>query len=467
MHYYRSVEDSFYFLLSSYKKSPDILKKILSIPFYFVKREKALGAAYKFFYQEAKYFEFATKEEIEIYQFNKIKSILEEVSLNVPYYRNLFRNYDVNIRQIQSLSDYKRMVPFLTRDAIQQDPRSFVSQRYSSKQALNINTGGSTGVPLHLYYLKGFSRQAEWAHMHIQWERIGYKTGSRMAALRGDFIGKSRIYSYDNYRKTLMLSSFALNKHNANQYLNLLEKYKIEYINAYPASLITLIQSCSKKSNPIKSLKGIFLGSENIYDWQLKIIKDFFQIDTIFYWYGHGEITALAGNCEKNSIYHFFPTYGFTEFIPSFDRSGSVEIVSTSFINPLMPLLRYKTKDFGILNHLNCSCGRNHLLLKQIIGREQEIAEGYDGERITLTALIFGRHLDYFNHIIKMQIINISPGHLIVKVIPNKSFSAHHVEMIKTSLSIESGMPFTTDVEVVDDIMQTTRGKHKFFEKLF
>ena len=132
-----------------------------------------------------------------------------------------------------------------------------------------------------------------------------------------------------------------------------------------------------------------------------------------------------------------------------------------------MPLIRYRTQDYGVVAENLCECDRKHKQLSQVIGREQEIAVGLNGEKITLTALIFGRHADYFNHIIKMQIVNTEPGKLIVKVIPKESFSDAHIAEIQDSLSQKQGMPFQTQAHVVSEIDGTKRGKHRFLIREF
>jgi len=466
-----SIEDKLYNFLSFYKEMPDWAKKILSSPFKVFHRNKLLGKNYKLFYEEAKMLEYATKEQIEEYQFLKLKSLLQHAYNTVPFYRDTWNEHGIDINKIQSLDDFYNSIPLVTRDMVQDAPERFVSSIYKPAQGLLMNSGGSTGIPLTLYYLKGYSRAAEWAHMHLQWSRVGYKIGRPMATLRGEYIGKERIYSYDPWRNTLILSSFNLNENNANVYLDLLNQYKIEFINAYPASLFNLINLLKNKEKIIPSLKVILLGSENIFAWQLKQFKEFFKIGKIFYWYGHGELCALGGGCEISSNYHFLPSYSYVEFISESengrDASDMCEIIGTSFINPLMPLIRYRTQDYGIVTANLCKCGRKHKQLSQVTGREQEIAVGLNSEKITLTALIFGRHADYFNHIIKMQIINTDPGKLVVKVIPKESFSDEHIAEIEDTLSRKQGMPFQTEAHVVSEIDGTKRGKHRFLIREF
>jgi len=468
-----SIEDKLYVFLKGYKTMPDWMKRAVSLPFSMLPRTKLLGQEYTKMYNEALSFEFSSSDIIDEYQFLKLKQVLEYSYKYVPYYTSLWNSYGIDINRIQDFDDFKKLIPFTTREDVLNNYRMMTSKKYKVSDFIQVNSGGSTGNPLTLYYLKGYTRTAYNAYIHILWSRFDCKVEDRYARLRGDSIGKNKILSFDPYRNSLMLSSFSLNEKNANQYLAYLLKYKVKYIAAYPSSLFHLVQLSQNKSFHIPSLKAIMLGSENILDYQVDAFKSFFGIDKISVNYGHGEFTSMAGNCAQSQQYHFLPSYGYTEFDRQIDnpyneiKHDVVEIVSTSFLNPAMPLIRYRSKDYGIVSHEKCSCGRNHLSLDKILGREQEIAEGFNGEKITLTALIFGRHLDYFNHTIKMQIINFAPGRLTVRVVPKQSFLEKHSNEIIISLSPAQGMPFSANVEIVESIESTKRGKNRFFVKTY
>ncbi len=462
-----SLEDKVYSLLPFYKRSPDWFKAVISYPIRIIPRPVLLGKNYRYYYNQAKAFQYASEQTILEYQFAKLTELLDYCYTWVPYYNKHWNEHGVDISKIKDFNDFKKQIPFTSRLDIQIFNDEFKSKYYKTSKGLKVNSGGSTGEPLTLYYLKGFSRSAEWAHMHLLWEQAGYKPGMILARLRGDYIGKSKYFTFDPWRNYLLLSSSSLNEHNTKEYLNLLIKYKVQFINAYPASLYNLIQLSGLNSFNIPTLKGILLGSENIYPWQIAKIKDFFNIKNLLYWYGHAEICALAGNCNESGDYHFFPTYGYTEFEDLEDTEEIKEIVATSFINHYMPLIRYKTQDHVKPASPQCACGKKFLKASQIIGREQEIAIGMNGEKITLTALIFGRHKNYFNHVIKMQIINTSKGNLHVKVIPKSTFTNKHRKQIINSLSVVQNAPFNTTCEEVKVIPTSKRGKHIFFIRKF
>ena len=207
-----SLEDSLYKFLAAYKKLPDWAKRMLAAPFSIFPRTFLLGKSYRVFLEEARLLEHSSEEEVEEYQFLKIKSLLQHCYDTVPFYRETWDEHGIDVTRIGSPEEFVDLVPTVSRNEVQSAPERFLSNAYANSQRLEMNSGGSTGIPLKLFYLKGTTRAAEWAHMHLQWSRVGYKMGNRMATLRGEYIGKDRIQSFDPWRNTLILSSFNLTK---------------------------------------------------------------------------------------------------------------------------------------------------------------------------------------------------------------------------------------------------------------
>lgn len=471
----KSIEDKFYFLLSHYKQMPNWAKRLLTYPFSILPRSFYLGDYYKYFSEQIKEIELLDKDKIEEFQFLKLKDIIKHSFETVPYYKKKWNELGINISQIQSFEEFKKNIPFIEKKDIQKNTELFISDKYSNTEMFSGSTGGSTGRPLKLYFLKGYTRCAYRAHWDYLWGLHGYKSGDRYARLRGDFIGKNKIYSFDPYRNVLILSSFSLKENNAEKYLKLLKKFRIKYLFGYPASIINLINYAQQSDGRSIGLTGVIFASENVYEHQVKAVKNFFNIDVVIKGYGLGEEVALAVNQPNKNDYMFLPTHSYVEFHANkniqFNNGQNIkEIVGTSFVNPVMPLIRYRTNDFAIMssdNELRIGKIKPFLCVNDIIGRAQDVAIGKSGERITLTALIFGRHSEYFNHIFSFQIINILPGKLIVKVVPKKTFNSIHKNDIISQLSEKEGMPFVTEVEIVNDIEHSKIGKTRFLIKKF
>jgi phenylacetate-coenzyme A ligase PaaK-like adenylate-forming protein len=89
--------------------------------------------------------------------------------------------------------------------------------------------------------------------------------------------------------------------------------------------------------------------------------------------YGMSEVGTIAVQCEL-SAYHVESERLWVEIL---DEAGAPvprgqvgEVVITNLINRAMPLLRYRTGDLAALSEGACACGRPHLSLRLVEGRE-------------------------------------------------------------------------------------------------
>ena len=150
------------------------------------------------------------------------------------------------------------------------------------------------------------------------------------------------------------------------------------------------------------NLKAVLLGSEYPAPMYRDLIEEQLGVQTIS-WYGHSEMAILAYETEK-FVYAPFQTYGYCEAVT--DGKGNYRLVGTSYDNCVSPIIRYDTGDLiipvfdeGLLVSFRIASGR--------IG---EFIEDAYGSRISLTALIFGRHHKIFDKARFVQIRQEKPG---------------------------------------------------------
>ena len=58
------------------------------------------------------------------------------------------------------------------------------------------------------------------------------------------------------------------------------------------------------------------------------------------------------------------------------------EIVSTGFVNPVMPLIRWRTGDVATAGDAGCPCGRTSPTVRAILGREDDVIVTPRGRRV-------------------------------------------------------------------------------------
>ena len=425
-----------------------------------LKYGKVFNDTYSFL-QESQYW---SKEKLEEYQMNEITKLLNHSYKNVPYYRKVFDERGLKPRDIQNFNDLKQL-PYLTKEIIQNNLEDLVARNYDKRNLTYVTTGGSTGIPMGFYADKRVVRPREWAFMTTQWSRVGYDINkkNKCVILRGN-IPEKGLYEYDG--KDLILSSYQLTDNNMKMYINMIKKFEPDFIQAYPSSISILSDFILQ--NDIKlnlyNLKAILCGSENLYDFQRIKIKDAFNV-RVYSWYGHTEVSCLAGECEKSSSYHIFPEYGYTELINENDNDVTGEdevgeIVATGFNNYAVPFIRYKTMDLAVNTNKVCSCGRNYKLIKRIEGRKQDYFINRYGNKITFTCSddALWRVND---KIFAYQYIQNEPGKVILTIEPKKELDAKDYKCIRQDF-LKFYPDFEIEIKLVEHIERTKRGKYKF-----
>ena len=130
--------------------------------------------------------------------------------------------------------------------------------------------------------------------------------------------------------------------------------------------------------------KGITTSAETLYSWQRKIIEKAFGVPVIDQ-YGSAEMCNFVAQCHLGR-YHIHSDYALIEFLredgtPA-DPGEEAEIVCTGFINPVMPLIRYRIGDYGILSDIPCKCGSPFPVMEKILGRMDDIIITPDGRKV-------------------------------------------------------------------------------------
>ena len=404
------------------------------------------------------------------YQAEEVRKVLEHAYHNVPYYRELFLRIGFRPQDFKDFSDLKR-IPFLTKRMVRKNVDSLVARNVPASELVKTNTGGSSGEPMVFYRERSRTSPREKAFMFCQWERAGFVPGDRIAVLRGPLPHGEKISSFDPFLSVLVLSSFRLNSETVRQYVDILNKYRPKFLYVYPSTGVRLAALMNARNLRLDyPLKAVLCGSEKLFAPHRHLMESVFEC-RIYSWYGHSEYAVLAGECENSPDYHVFPEYGYTEFFKVDHAAGDeqeeiFEIVATGFNNYAFPFIRYRTGDYAILKKGYCdSCHRSYPVIKEIMGREQDWVITRDGNLISLTALIFGQHLEAFNKIEKMQLEQRKAGEIIVKVVSSDSFDEGDEIRIKQVIQKCAGQGLKIGFEYPRDIESTHTGKHPFLRQ--
>jgi phenylacetate-CoA ligase len=460
------IEDRLRSFIDRYRALPPVVRLILGFTYRNLPANLRYGSEYGKNIELLKHTETWSYNKLQELQLTLIQELYIHAYINVPYYHRLFDQIGLKIGDVTDLSDLRR-IPCLTKDLIRHHGSELLARNISRSKRLYMNTGGSTGIPLELFYEKGISRAREWAFMHTLWRRVGWRYGDSSVMLRGWNVPHG-LWQYEPIRNRLIMSAYHLNEPNLPLYIQKIRNFAPKFIEAYPSNLTVLARYMEKhKLPPFRSVKAILAGSENLFPIQRGLFETVFDC-RVYSWYGHGEIVALGGECEESTDLHMFPEYGILELLT--ERGDTVtgvgemgEIVATGFNNYVMPLIRYRTGDMGIWADGSCKCGRNYPRMARIEGRKQELVITSDGNIITLTGLIFAQHFRAFSHIKQMQLVQKSVGELTLRIVPDSDYSRSDDEdEVRGKIFLAVGDRLKLRFDYVDEIPCTPSGKRLF-----
>jgi phenylacetate-CoA ligase len=286
--------------------------------------------------------------------------------------------------------------------------------------------------------------------MHAIWERLDYKPSSLKLTLRGMNLGDHPI-KYNFIHNEFQVNAYCDFVEVAESLGEVIKKYKIEYIHGYPSGIYEFIKqldgSYPKLLSSLKgSLRGVFFGSE----YPAPIYRDFIEkvldVPTIS-WYGHTEMAVLAYEKDQHFVYHPFQSYGFTEAV---EIDGKSHLVGTTIHNHIGPLIRYDTGD--IIEPLSFNDGVLESF-KISEGRLGEFVIDSNGRKISLTALIFGRHHELFGCADFVQVKQVTPGELTVYV------TSKNEKLACKNLFDSKGINMAINFQIISVPFKTKTGK--------
>jgi len=176
----------------------------------------------------------------------------------------------------------------------------------------------------------------------------------------------------------LMLSPYHVSEQHSAAISAAINRFRPEYVHAYPSSAAALAELLPANALEVQ-LKAVLLASEPATSAQLAAIRRLFRCPVSLN-YGLSERTNLAfASCDRagRPDYVFQPLYGWTE---NRVEDGHAEIVGTSLWNDVMPLIRYRTGDYGVIDARGRCFG--------IDGRTQEFLVDRSGRRIPGLAIV-------------------------------------------------------------------------------
>ncbi len=399
------------------------------------------------------------RERIREYQLAEVQRIIKHAYNSTSGYRELYNRAGVEVDSIRTLDDLRKL-PLVEKQTIRDELEKFSAP---VRERTYVTTGGSTGIPFG-FYREPAAFSKELASKAHQYARVGWQEGDRQFVFRGLPIDTSDHMIFVPEFNELRCSSYHLVPECMERFVQRAWDYRPDWLRCYPSSGYIFASFLKETGREFPPLKGILCASENLYDFQKQLLSEVFHA-RVFSHYGHYELAVLAGFCEHEDTYHVLPQYGFAELLDQTDcpvnQTGQMgEVVATSFLMHATPFVRYRTRDFAVLDEECSSCGRPYQVWNRIEGRLQEFLVTGTGRYISMTAINF--HDDTFNHIQQFQFHQRQTGNVTFRYIPKKTCTPGVVDDMKRRLMTKLGDDVVLEMKEVAQLPVTGRGKHRF-----
>jgi phenylacetate-CoA ligase len=449
---------------------PDGLKKFAKRAYGFVPARYRVDRGYletKLLLREAQWWD---QEKIRAWQLQRFKDVVQYAYSNVPGYRLLYDSARIRPEDVRCFNDIAALPP-VTKELMRSNIEDFTSRSILRSKRIRVQTSGSTGVPFEFYRTEQ-NPIKESAFMHTSWEWVGWNLGDVSAVLRGKFVGsEKKFWSFDPLRHELRLSSYYLTEKLYESYIKTIQRYNPSHLMAYPSAATALADLVVLNGDVGRvNFKSIFLGSENIYEWQKQRMHEAFPGAKLFGWYGHAEEAVFAPMCEDSDLYHIWPFYGFSEVLN--DRGQEVDpgdvgmLIGTSFWNDATPFIRYQTADFVKTGRFGCDkCGRQFQLLEAIDGRARDILISRNGRRIPAFGAA-NMDVEVIRNIKQFQFYQKNPGKVFFRVLRKDTYTEDDTAKIQHALRKNLGDDMEVEITFPKTIQKSSGGKAVCFDRV-
>nr|WP_088534259.1 phenylacetate--CoA ligase [Geobacter sp. DSM 9736] len=324
-------------------------------------------------------FETLPRQALEALQLKRLKSLVERLYANVPFYRTSLDRAGVTADSITSLQDLQRL-PFTTKQDMR-DSYPYALFAAPMEDIVRIHaSSGTTGKPTVVGYTQ---RDIE------TWTELMARSFVAAGVHKGDIIHNA--YGYGLFTgglgahygaERLGASVIPISGGNTKRQIMIMQDFGSTVLTCTPSYSLFMAEEANAEGVDFRDLKlrvGIF-GAEPWSEAMRGEIESKLNLDAIDI-YGLSEIMGpgVAIECiEAKQGLHIWEDHFIPEIIDPqtgvlLPEGEKGELVITTITKQGIPLLRYRTRDITSITYEPCACGRTHARIARMSGRSDDM----------------------------------------------------------------------------------------------
>ncbi|MFH2056137.1 MAG: hypothetical protein ABIJ61_09275 [bacterium] len=402
----------------------------------------------------------ASREELEHFQWQRLKELLDYAYQHVPFYRQRFDKIGLRPGDIDMPEDFRR-IPVLTRDEVMSNQEELKSDEFEKLRPYTTVTSGTSRDHLKVYR----SREAEDWRKAMMWRHylnIGYHFREPRAQFMGHlkFLDDHDEMPVDYNENLLMIEQNSIRRDNARHVYDRMREFQPKLLYCQPANIAALALYFEEQGLEPFHLPIIYTTGEIIYPQYRKVLERFFDCRIVDY-YGNRENTVAAMQLADGRKY-IQTEYCYLEFLDNQDQpvaGQQANIVATSLVNYAFPLIRYQTDDVGIYRGYPADAVSNYPVMEIIGGRGKDLILSKQGLVFPQVDFEYGE-----NRIERVRVEQLSLEHLHVTYVPTRKFMGPaDEEWLRQLYDDYFRNEFRITIERVSEMPATPSGKNTLY----
>ena len=359
-------------------------------------------------------------------QEKKLQEVLAYVNEHSAFYKRLFKEHNINVSAIKTLSDLTKL-PTICKDDLQRDNDAF---RCVPKSAIvdYASTSGTLGMPVTFGLTDNDLNRLAYNEA-ISLACAGIKKGDvvqLMTTIDRRFMAG---LAYFLGVRQLGASIVRVGAGIPELQWDSIRLYEPTYLIAVPSFLLKMIAYAEKNGIDYKasSVKGVVCIGESLRNQDFsntllaeKIAEKWKGIK-LYSTYASTEMSTTFTECEYQQGGHHHPELIITEVLDDAgNRVGeneSGELTITTLGVEAMPLVRFRTGDIVTMYTGTCACGRNTARVSPVLGRKQQMIK-YKGTTLYPPVLmdLLTNFEEIENYIIEISTNSILTDEILIRI---------------------------------------------------
>lgn len=359
-------------------------------------------------------------------QEKKLQEVLAYVNEHSAFYKRLFKEHNINVSAIKTLSDLTKL-PTTCKDDLQRDNDAF---RCVPKSAIvdYTSTSGTLGTPVTFGLTDNDLNRLAYNEA-ISLACAGIKKGDvvqLMTTIDRRFMAG---LAYFLGVRQLGASIVRVGAGIPELQWDSIRLYEPTYLIAVPSFLLKMIAYAEKNGIDYEasSVKGVVCIGESLRNQDFsntllaeKIAEKWKGIK-LYSTYASTEMSTTFTECEYQQGGHHHPELIITEVLDDAgNRVGeneSGELTITTLGVEAMPLVRFRTGDIVTMHTGTCACGRNTARVSPVLGRKQQMIK-YKGTTLYPPVLmdLLTNFEEIENYIIEISTNSILTDEILIRI---------------------------------------------------